>query len=69
MNQSQSASQLQNEKRSDKIYKAETRDGRSVTNLRLTGTGWVGCVDGFKMIWDDRGVTGSGEKWTLINIR
>lgn len=65
----QNQSQLLKEKRHDKVYKGETKDGRSVTNLRLTEAGWVGCVGGFKIIWDSNGITGNGAKWNLINIR
>jgi hypothetical protein len=65
----QNQNQQLKEKRSDRVYKAETKDGRSVTNLRLTDAGWVGCVDGFKTIWDHHGITGNGSKWNLFNIR
>lgn len=65
----QNQSHLLKEKRPDKVYKGETKDGRSVTNLRLTDRGWVGCVDGFKIIWDCNGIAGNGVQWTLINIR
>ena len=68
MNQNQNQLLLK-EKRPDKVYKAETKDGRIVTNLRMTESGWVGCVNGFKMVWDYRGITGNGEQWTLFNIR
>jgi hypothetical protein len=45
--------------------KAETKDGRKVTNLRPFELGWVGTVDNKRVHWNEQGISGKGDSWTL----
>lgn len=46
--------------------KADTRDGRKVTNLRQSELGgYIGTVDNVRVHWDNNGISGKGDAWTL----
>jgi hypothetical protein len=59
----------QNEKRKNLVYEADTNDGRLVTNLRWMNGGWVGAVNGKRMVWNHEGASGMGVKWNLCKVR
>lgn len=55
--------QIKKEKKDS--LKAETMDGRKVTNLRPSEFGYVGTVGNVRMQWDKNGFSGKGDLWTL----
>jgi hypothetical protein len=56
-------SQERNEKKVRQ--KAETKDGRKVTNLVRNEFGYFGTVDNVRVMWDMNGISGKGDSWTL----
>lgn len=52
-----------NEKKAN--LKADTKDGRKVTNLRISEFGYTGTVGNVRLHWDHNGTSGKGESWTL----